>query len=362
MKKQARSGILIIAPVPPPFGGMANQAHLLKNCLAKERVQVCLIPTNKEPRCFSKELWSLPVFRTLGKFFIYITGIFHALRHCSTMHILACSHMYFFVNVIPALVIGNIFNKRVIINYRGGEAESFFKSFAGYLTGLFHMADSVIVPSGYLKSIFHQLGIQTQIIPNISEMERFNFSVPDYTDHIKFVCTRNFESYYDILTLVKAFRLVKNELPDASLTLIGDGILKQSIMDFVNVSNLRESVAFSGKVDPQDMPDYLARHDIYVNSSIVDNYPISLLEAFSSGLPVVSTAAGGIPYMVKNGETGILVPPKDHHALAGEMIRVARDVALGRCLAINARRFADEHSWKKIWPKLKVEYNLDRVE
>jgi glycosyltransferase involved in cell wall biosynthesis len=349
-------GIILIGPEPPPFGGMASQAKLLTDRLAGEGVQVFFIPTNKTPDLFSAKLWALPVFRTVGKFFMYLAGIVCSLRPYRTIHILACSHMYFYLNVIPAVLIGRIFKKRVVVNYRGGEADSFFKGVAGYFLSAFRLADSLIVPSGYLKSVFHELGIQARIIPNISEIERFQFSAPDYKDHIKFVCTRNFEAYYDIPTLIRAFRLVKDEIVDSSLTLIGDGSLKQEIMDLVYIFGLSGCVEFLGKIDPHDMPEYLSRHDIFVNSSIVDNYPISLLEAFSSGLPVISTSAGGIPYMVENGVTGILVASGDHKALAKNMTCLARDPNLGRRLAVDARRVAEEHSWEKIWPKLKAEY------
>lgn len=349
--------IVLIAPEPPPYGGMANQSRLLGGCLAKENVLVYSVPTNRAPVIFFKKMWEIAGFRTVGKFFKYIFGIIGTIKQCSVIHILACSHVYFFLNVIPAVIIGKVFKKKVIINYRGGEAATFFSGFAGNFLWVFRLADTVIVPSGFLQSVFQNLGVSTEIIPNISEVGRFHFSLPDYSDHIKFICTRNFEPYYDILTLVKSFELVKKILPKASLTLIGEGTLKKDILNYVMHAGLTDSVSFPGRIDPQDMPGYLLKHDIYVNSSVVDNYPISLLEAFSSGLPVVSTAAGGIPYMVEHCETGLLVQPENPQALAGEMIRLANDVALGERLAVHAKRLADKHSWEKIWPKLKAAYN-----
>ncbi|WP_300458609.1 glycosyltransferase family 4 protein [Desulfobacula sp.] len=349
-------GIILIAPESPPFGGMATQACLLKEGLTRENIQVFFVPTNKSPKLFSEKLWLLPVFRTVGKVFIYVAGILRSLKYCSSIHILACSHLYFYLNVIPAIVIGRIYKKRVVVNYRGGEAESFFKGFAGHFLNVFKLSDSFIVPSGYLKSIFGEFGIQVKVIPNIAQIDKFHFSPPHYKHHIKFICTRNFEAYYDILTLIKSFQLVRNDLPTVSLTLIGDGSLKQDIQDCVKRSGLTGCVKFLGKVDSQDMPYYLSCHDIYVNSSVVDNYPISILEAFSSGLPVISTSAGGIPYLIENDITGILVAPKDYKALARKMIDLANDPELGRNLAENARRIADDHSWSKIWSALKKIY------
>ena len=349
--------VLIIGPKSPPFGGMANQCRLLVECFERENVKVFFVATNQAPSIFNQRLWELPVFRTLGKFSVYLAGLIKGVKHCSILHILACSHMYFYLNVIPAIFIGRFLNKRVIVNYRGGEAEKFFQGAARFFLWVFHFADALVVPSQYLQTIFHKLGYTPIIIPNISELDRFHFRIPDYSRNIQFLCTRNFELYYDVMTLVKAFKKVKKKLPGASLILIGEGSLKHIIADYVRENNLTESIVFQGRVDPDDMPLYLEKNDIFVNSSVVDNYPISLLEAFSIGLPVISTASGGIPYMIEHGKSGILVPPEDHMTLAKEMILLAQDLNLGRKLALNARKFADEHSWEKIWPKLKAEYN-----
>jgi L-malate glycosyltransferase len=348
--------ILLIAPEPPPFGGMANQGRLLFRRLSETGVSVELVPTNKAPTLFPPALWTLPVFRTIGKWLVYMAGVARSIRACGTIHILACSHLYFYLNVFPAVIMGRLFRKRVVVNYRGGEAESFYQGFARHFLWIFKLADSTVVPSGYLKSVFNEIGIETNIIPNISEIERFRFRMPDYKKNVKFVCTRNFEAYYDIMTLVRAFKMVKKHLPDASLTLIGAGSLRPHIVDYVQKNNLTDCVAFPGRVEPKDMPAHLEAHDIYVNSSVVDNYPISILEAFSSGLPVVSTAAGGIPYMVAQGKRGILVEPKNHEALAGEMVYLANNLPLGKAFAAKAKKFADDHSWEKIWPKLKRIY------
>lgn len=348
--------ILLIGPAPPPFGGMANQARLLAQCLAKEKVQVVFVPTNRLPPVISPKIWHLPVLRSIGKFSMYAVGAIRNLKNSTTIHILACSHTYFYVNVIPAIFIGKLFKKKVVINYRGGEAETFFKGTARFFLWVFRLSDSLVVPSRYLHTAFQNMGLNATIIPNISEIERFSFRLPEYSGKIRFVCTRNFEAYYDVITLVRAFKSVKGLLPESTLTLIGEGSLKNTIVEYVQKNNLSDSVTFAGRVDPAKMPDQLLQHDIYVNTSIVDNYPISLLEAFSSGLPVISTAAGGIPYMVEHGITGLLVEPGNHETLAQEMIRLANDLNLGRALAANARKIADNHAWERIWPELKRMY------
>ncbi len=98
-----------------------------------------------------------------------------------------------------------------------------------------------------------------------------------------------------------------------------------------------------------------------MNSSIVDNMPLSIIEAFSCGLPVVSTAAGGIPYIVENGETGLLVETNDYEALARQAIRLFEDEDLARIIVRKAfeesKKFRRENvrdDWLKLYKNLKT--------
>jgi glycosyltransferase involved in cell wall biosynthesis len=80
----------------------------------------------------------------------------------------------------------------------------------------------------------------------------------------------------------------------------------------------------------------------------VDNMPNSLTECFAAGLPVVTTNAGGIPYMVKHGETGMMVPCGDHEGLAANAIRLLEDQELGVRIARRAREECAQYSWTLI--------------
>jgi len=349
--------VIIISPVPPPIGGMAIQAQLLVDLLPTEgqNQHAIIVPTNRVPQIWGFDFWNKPVLRTLGKSDSFIAALFGSVRKCNVIHIMACSHLYFYLVVIPSVIIGRCFNKRLIIHYHGGEADYFFRGFAKHFIGIMKFGH-VIVPGHYLRRFFFNRGVLTDILPNIIEVNRFRFKTPKYRDQIKFICTRNLEPAYDIATLVKSFCIVKKELPNSSLTLVGDGSLKNQIVDMISKYGIQDSVHIAGKVDPFDMPDYLASHDIYVNSSVIDNYPISIIEAFSCGLPVVSTSAGGIPFLIEHNVNGLLSKPGDEVAIADNMIRMARNLSLGIELSKNAKKIVEQHSWHKVWPTLKSMY------
>jgi glycosyltransferase involved in cell wall biosynthesis len=112
---------------------------------------------------------------------------------------------------------------------------------------------------------------------------------------------------------------------------------------------LGESVRFPGNVANDGMHALYDAADIYLNTSRVDNQPVSILEAFACGLPVVSTAVGGIPDMVTHGEDALLAPDDDPAALAGLLRALLRDGALAARLAQNGHRRMLAHSWENIY-------------
>ena len=123
-------------------------------------------------------------------------------------------------------------------------------------------------------------------------------------------------------------------------------------------------VEFVGAIDPEDMPGLYDRADIFVNASDVDNQPLSIIEAFASGLPVVTTDAGGIPDMVTDGETGLMAGRGDHNALADRAIRLLRDQDLARNIATRAREECGRYSWTAVsgkWLRLYRELAYGKV-
>ncbi|MFX0195823.1 MAG: glycosyltransferase, partial [Candidatus Hodarchaeota archaeon] len=93
-------------------------------------------------------------------------------------------------------------------------------------------------------------------------------------------------------------------------------------------------------------------YDIFVNASNVDNMPGAILEAFACGLPVVSTKTGGIPYILEDEVTGLLVNKYDCHAIADKAIQLLEDPELSLRLARNAREECQKYSWESVRPLL----------
>jgi glycosyltransferase involved in cell wall biosynthesis len=103
-----------------------------------------------------------------------------------------------------------------------------------------------------------------------------------------------------------------------------------------------------GRVEKRDVPAHLARADIFLNTTNVDNTPISVLEALSSGLCVISTSVGGIPYLLEHERTALLVPRDDAPAMSAAIERIVVDPALARRLSTEGRALATLHDWTPV--------------
>jgi glycosyltransferase involved in cell wall biosynthesis len=126
--------------------------------------------------------------------------------------------------------------------------------------------------------------------------------------------------------LVEAAALVVRQVPDARFVIAGEGELRQALERQIKEHRLEKHVLLAGF-----RPDVLSVHkafDIFVMSSVTEGLGTSLLDAMACAKPVVATTAGGIPEVVADGETGLLVPPRDHHALAEALVRLLNDAAL----------------------------------
>jgi len=140
--------------------------------------------------------------------------------------------------------------------------------------------------------------------------------------------------------LVEAFALAVKEYPAMKLWLVGDGPLKPAVKKNIVKMGLERKVLFLGIRD--DVPRLLAASDLFVLSSDYEGVPLSVLEAMSAGKPVVATAVGGVPELVEDGITGILVPPRNPEALARGILRLAKDADLRRRMGKAARERALE--------------------
>lgn len=339
--------VCIVGPLPPPSGGMANQCEQLVRLLREEGLDVELVRTNAPYR----PAWvaGLPMVRAGFRLLPYLLRLWQAAGRARVVHLLANSGWAWHLLAAPAMLIARLRRIPVIVNYRGGNADSFFASAPRHVLGMLAQASLRVTPSGFLQRVFARHGLHAEVIPNIIDLSRFT-PVParSFGNAPHLVVTRNLEEIYDIPTAIRAFALVRAAFPQAKLTVAGSGPELPHLRALAAELAVQDCVHFSGRIENADIPSLYASSDCFLNPSTVDNMPISILEAFASGVPVVSTVAGGIPDIVEHGVSGLLVPIGNHEAMARAALSVLQDASLAAALRQAGLVQAEKYAWPQV--------------
>jgi glycosyltransferase involved in cell wall biosynthesis len=335
----------LIAPSLDIVGGQAVQASRLLELLQDAPgYQIDFLPINPRlPRPF-RNLQKIKYLRTVltsGSFVCKLLG--QAGRH-DILHSFSAANYSFLLSAAPTVLASRLFGKRSIVNYRDGRAS---QHLAGWRTSrLLRLADRIVTPSEYLVDVFAQFGYRAQSIYNVIDLERFSFRERKPVRPV-FLHNRGLEELYNVPCTLKAFGLVQEQYPEASLTIAHDGPMRTELERMVRDWGLR-NVRFVGIVPQNEVSALYDAADIYLTSPNIDNMPGSLLECYASGLPLVTTSAGGIPYIARNEETALLVDINDHEGMARAALRLLREDGLAERLTNAARQRCHLYSGSEI--------------
>ncbi|HWF87002.1 MAG TPA: glycosyltransferase family 4 protein [Vicinamibacterales bacterium] len=338
-----RLKVAIVAPSLRILGGQAVQAdRLLQAWRGDPDVEAWLIPVNPLPPRPFRAAIAVKYARTIATELTYVPLLLRELRGADVVHVFSASYASFLLAPLPAILAARLLGRPIVLNYRSGEAPDHL-SRSPLARATIARVDKNVVPSRFLVDVFGTFGIGAEVIPNLVDLERFRFRTREPL-RPRLVSTRNFDSLYNVACTVRAFRLVQNRWPDATLTLVGAGRDEASLRTLVAALGLRH-VTFAGRVKPDEIAAFYAAHDIYVQSPNIDNMPTSILEAYASGLPVVSTDAGGVPAILTHGVHGLLAPINDDTTLAAHVLRLLDEPALAAQLARAAFATCQAYTW-----------------
>ena len=332
------------------LGGQAVQlARLHHRLLGTPGIEVGFLPMN--PRlpgplgALQRVKYVRTIVTSIGYWFLLLSRV----RKFDVVHAFSPSYWAFLLGPVPAMLVARLFGRAALLNYHSGEAEDHLANWRSAIP-LSRLADRIVVPSGYLREVFARFGLETIAIHNFIDADAFPYRERSTVRPV-FLSNRNFEVHYNVSCSIRAFALVQERIPEATLTVAGYGRERGKLEALVRSLNLR-NVTFTGRVPPDEMARLLNDADILLNSPDIDNMPLSLIEAQAAGVPVVSTSTGGIPWIVKDGDTGLLVPPGDHDALARASLRLLEEPGLALRLTRAARAACLE---RYTWPAVRDE-------
>jgi glycosyltransferase involved in cell wall biosynthesis len=351
--QEKRLRILVVAPSLDILGGQAVQAARLVTRLGElPSFEIGFLPINPRLPGLLRGLQSIKYLRTVVTSLLYIATLIARVPSYDIIHIFSASYFSFVLAQTPAILVARLFRKKILLNYHSGEAEDHLTRWRTALPTI-RLVNEVVVPSPYLVRVFAKFGVQARAINNLIELDKFTFNHRSPLRPV-FLSNRNLESHYGVDHVLRAFAQIQQSVPDAELIVAGDGSQRKALEDLALTLGLRHT-RFVGRVEHDDIIEQYQHADVYLNGSEIDNQPLSILEAFACGLPVVTTDAGGIPDMVANGETGFVVNRGDHEAMASRALQLLKEADVARSIVQHARDECQKYSWHAVrggWVKL----------
>ena len=331
--------ILLISNYKKEKGGISIQVKLSQDLLREEGFIVDIFSTTGS---------------LIKRLFFYFWKLLKLSKRYDVLHIHACSYWGVYPLVL-GVIVGRLRKKKIITTYHGGGAAAFFRKHPRLVRFFLKRTDVNIVLSPFIGNIFDEFKIPYVIIPNILQLKENNY-IDRKEIRPRFISVRTLLPLYNVGCIIKAFELVIQTCPEATLTILSDGEMRTELELFVKERHI-SGVTFVGQVKNTDIYSYLNENDVFVSAPLIDNQPVSILEAFCSGLLVISSNVGGVPYMVEDGKTGCLFPSNNHQAMAEKMILAVKNQEDSINMTKNAYKELEKYSWAAIRKQLLPIYN-----
>jgi glycosyltransferase involved in cell wall biosynthesis len=243
--------------------------------------------------------------------------------------------------------------KPYVVVLRGGNLPGFAHGNRNRVSKLLESAAVVAAPSRYLQKALRPYRNDIRLLPNAIDLPAHQFRVRA-SPAPRLVWLRAFHAIYNPSQALSVLASILREHPEAKLTMVGPDKGDGSLQEFRRSAGelgLESRVEYPGLVPKADVPAWLNRGDIFLNTTNIDNAPVSVIEAMACGLCVVSTNVGGIPYLLEDEQDALLVPPNDPAAMAVAVKRVLTEPGLAEKLSRNARRKAEGFDWQVVLPQ-----------
>lgn len=334
--------VLIVATSMRVIGGQSIQAKRLLDAFENDsEIEMKFLPNNPET-VFQNIKYLRTVFASLKFWWSLLREVYKS----DVVQVFSSATTGYIIATLPPLVVSKLYGKRIVLNYHSGELARHIETWKRTALPTMRKFDCIVVPSQFLVDVFAKYNLKAKAIFNFVDSASFRFREREVLKPI-FLANRNFEAHYNVSDVLRAFQVIQNHFPEAKLFVAGFGTEEIKLKQLSAQLNLQR-VEFAGKVSNEEMAELYEKTDIYLNSSLVDNMPLSFIEAFSSGVPIVSYATGGIPYLVASGETGLLVAPKDFESLAQKAIFLLENQEFTKKIVAKAHAEVVKYSWENV--------------
>jgi phenylacetate-CoA ligase len=349
--------LCMVGPHEPRPGGVTTQVEALSRCLRGDGVEVRPVDTNIQTlrRLGRPGRWLLP----LGQLGVVPWRLWRASRGADLIHVHLASYWGFYLPMLAIALVRAWRRLPVVASYHGGKARPFVAAQRSRVAALLKHVDLLLTSAQAIAAVFEDLGLHPILMPNVVDLDAFD-PQPARTGDLParpaplLLWIKRFDNVSNPTLMVRAYALVRRQIPAARLVMIGDGPRRAEIEALA--AGLGAPVEFAGRVSFEALKAAYAAADVFVSSSAVDNQPNTLLEASTQGLPIVATAVGGVPEMVHDGVDALLAPPDDPEALAQAIMRLLTEPGLAQNLSRAAIANAQRFTWDAVRPQMMTVY------
>ncbi len=330
-------GVLLVGNFLSAVDGSRNMVEDLAERLRSTGVSVVCVSTHRSPWARGLDMISKPVFRRVD----YSVAVVNLFSGRAFLWGFAVS------TILRAL------QCPFILDLHGGGLPAFAHRYRRSVRWCLHGATAVVSPSGYLISQMRRYREDVGLLPNALDFGRYRYRLRERLEP-NLIWVRAFHEIYNPSMAPRVLALLIKDHPDIRLTMVGpdkgDGSLARTRRVATELG-VASRITFSGAVAKKDIPAWLDSADIFLNTTDIDNTPVSVMEAMASGLCIISTNVGGIPFLLSEGENALLVPSSDVESMASAVSRLLKDPGLSMRLSSTARRKAENWDWAVILPQ-----------
>ena len=181
---------------------------------------------------------------------------FASVPNYDVLHIFSASYWSFLLAPTPAILIGQLYGRKTVLNYHSGEAEDHLTRWKSAVRTL-RIPDKIVVPSGYLEEVFAKWNFKAEVIFNFVDFSGFRFRERKPLRPV-FLSNRNMMAMYNVGVILRAFAIIQKRYPEAVLTVAGDGPQRAMLEELARELGLRNTT-FTGQVSNAEMPSYTTR-------------------------------------------------------------------------------------------------------
>lgn len=361
--------IAILTPLFPPkhLAGLEIAAYNIAKHLAKRSHEVHVITSLDKglPKESAEENFyihrfktsKIPILRTVSYYmnsFVTVKKINPDIVHIQTIFL-----------ALSGLLIKKFLHKPYVVYGRGSDVYFSWRFKNLISKPILKNADAVIALTEDMKREVQKIyDREVFVIPNGIDLERFeNLSKEVSRKRLKIkeaekiiIFVGGLRPVKGVKYLIEAMKIVMDKNENTSLFIVGDGEERGYLESLVRNLNIERYVTFIGKVPNEDIPEYMVASDVFVLPSLSEGFPVTVVEAMASGLPIVATNVRGLPEIIKSGEKGFLVESKNANEIAEKVLLLLEDDVLRERISKNNREEVKKYSWENVVEKLEGVY------